>query len=108
MPYLGVGCAHRHVVLQVAAAQAGVPGQPPATLVLDMYRKATTERRHVVIGTRETRDEPLSTRLVGLAFSLVMRRLALRDYPVGGFDCMVLSRRWAIDWPAPLSIELRN
>jgi dolichol-phosphate mannosyltransferase len=68
-------------------------GQDPASLILDMYRKAATGKLHVVVGTRETRDEPLGTRLIGLVFSLAMRRLALRDYPVGGFDCMMLSRR---------------
>src|SRR2546429_500193 len=33
VPDLGVGGAHRQVVLQVAAAHAGIPGQPPAALV---------------------------------------------------------------------------
>ena len=33
VPDLGVRGAHRQVVLQVAAAHAGVPGQPPAALV---------------------------------------------------------------------------
>jgi glycosyltransferase involved in cell wall biosynthesis len=75
------------------AATCSADGQDPATLMVDMFDKAVAERRHVVVGIRETRGEPLSTRLVGLAFSLVMRRLALRDYPVGGFDCVLLSRR---------------
>ena len=33
MPHLGSRRAHRQVILQVAAAQAGVPGQPSAALV---------------------------------------------------------------------------
>jgi dolichol-phosphate mannosyltransferase len=58
-----------------------------------MYRKACAENLAIVIGTREARDEPLTTRVVSLLFSLVMRRLAIRNYPVGGFDCLLLSRR---------------
>jgi len=75
------------------AATSAADGQDPPSLVLDMYKKATSEHFDIVIGTRETRDEPLSTRLVSLTFSLVMRKLALRNYPAGGFDCILLSRR---------------
>ena len=79
------------------AATCSADGQDPASLVLGMFRKATAEKCHVVIGTRETRDEPFATRVIGLAFSLVMRWLALRNYPVGGFDCLLLSRRCYTD-----------
>jgi dolichol-phosphate mannosyltransferase len=75
------------------AAVCSADGQDPASLILEMYRRAVSGGHHVVIGTRESRDEPLWTRAVGLAFSLLMRRLALRDYPPGGFDCLLLSRR---------------
>ena len=79
------------------AAICSADGQDPASLILGMFRKAAAERHHVVIGTRETRDEPFPTRAIGLAFSLVMRWLALRNYPVGGFDCLLLSRRCYTD-----------
>jgi len=79
------------------AATCSADGQDPASLILGMFRKAAAERCHVVIGTRETRDEPFATRAIGLVFSLVMRWLALRNYPVGGFDCLLLSRRCYTD-----------
>ena len=79
------------------AAICSADGQDPASLILGMFRKAETGRHHVVIGTRETRDEPFATRAIGRVFSLVMRRLALRNYPAGGFDCMLLSRRCYTD-----------
>ena len=75
------------------AAFCSADGQDPPSLILEMFEKARTEDLSVVIGTRESRNEALSTRVAGYTFSLVMRKLALPDYPVGGFDCLLMSRR---------------
>jgi glycosyltransferase involved in cell wall biosynthesis len=75
------------------AAMSAADGQDPASLTVGMYHKAISEHLHIVIGTRETRDEPLATRAISYLFSLVMKKLALRNYPAGGFDCVLLSRR---------------
>jgi polyisoprenyl-phosphate glycosyltransferase len=66
--------------------------QDPPELIVDLLGAA--ERGHdVVLGTREQRDDPWSTRVLAGLYHRTMRRIAMPTWPKEGFDFMLASRR---------------
>jgi dolichol-phosphate mannosyltransferase len=49
----------------------------------------------VVVAARRTRDDPVVSRLLSALFNRLFRRFVFRDFPAGGFDFLLLSRRVA-------------
>jgi glycosyltransferase involved in cell wall biosynthesis len=47
----------------------------------------------VVLAARQSREDPWLSRTLANGFNLLFRRLAFRDFPPGGFDFMLISRR---------------
>src|SRR5688572_26296892 len=49
----------------------------------------------VVLAARQAREDPWLSRTLANTFNILFRRLAFRDFPPGGFDFMLISRRVA-------------
>jgi dolichol-phosphate mannosyltransferase len=47
----------------------------------------------VVMAARESREDPWLSRTLAHGFNTLFRKLAFRDFPPGGFDFMLISRR---------------
>jgi polyisoprenyl-phosphate glycosyltransferase len=60
--------------------------QEPAELVTDMLAALREDRADVVVGTRTSRRDPLSSRLAARLFWSLNRRLVEGDIPSGGVD----------------------
>ncbi len=60
--------------------------QEPPSLVLRFYNMLELDEADVVFGTRESRADPLLSRLMADAFWHLYRRFVLRDMPRGGID----------------------
>ena len=66
--------------------------QEPPELISDLY-KACDAGAEIALASRSTRGDPWATRLFARIFYALLRRFALPDMPMGGFDCFVASRR---------------
>lgn len=66
--------------------------QEPTELVIDMYQK-WKEGNNVVLAVREGRDEPLGQKLFAGMYYRMVRAVALKNMPLGGFDTFLLDRR---------------
>ena len=66
--------------------------QDPPELILQMVAR-WKEGYQVVLAAREGRDEPFLQRLFAGIFYRLMRRFALADMPVGGFDFFLIDRK---------------
>lgn len=60
--------------------------QEPPELVIEFFRVLKTEPVDITIGTRESRDDPLLTRLGANMFWSVYRKFVQREVPPGGVD----------------------
>jgi len=60
--------------------------QEPPDLVIDFFVTLKNEPYDVVIGTREGRNDPLSTRIAAETFWFLYRKFIVREMPVGGVD----------------------
>jgi glycosyltransferase involved in cell wall biosynthesis len=60
--------------------------QEPPELVLEFFAVLTTDEWDVVVGTRESRSDPLSTRIPSSIFWRLYRRLVAPEIPIGGVD----------------------
>lgn len=66
--------------------------QDPPEMIPDMFARWEAGDR-TVMAIREKREDPLLTRIFsGLSYS-ILRRLALPDFPKGGFDFVLIDRR---------------
>lgn len=63
--------------------------QDPPALVVEMADRWLAGAKYV-IAERSSRHDPLGTRLFASLYYRLMRLLALRDYPRGGFDMLLL------------------
>ena len=68
--------------------------QEPPELVLQMDEVLRSDAADVVLGVREERHDPASTRLPAQAFWLLYRRLVVRDIPPGGVDVFACNREF--------------
>ncbi|MGY0233489.1 glycosyltransferase family 2 protein [Longispora urticae] len=66
--------------------------QEPPELVMEFFTSLTTEEYDVVIGTRESRADPLSTRLPSTVFWAVYRKFVSPQIPKGGVDAFGCNR----------------
>lgn len=66
--------------------------QEPSELILDMFHKYTQGFK-VVLAVREDREEPLSQKLFSSIYCSLMRKVALKNMPKGGFDTFMISRQ---------------
>ncbi len=66
--------------------------QEPPELIAELWRACETGAE-IALASRSTRGDPWATRLFAGIFYGFLRRFALPDMPVGGFDCFVASRR---------------
>ncbi|WP_312837958.1 glycosyltransferase family 2 protein [Atlantibacter hermannii] len=60
--------------------------QEPPALMLDFFKALEHEDADVVIGTRDSRADPLSSRLASTIFWGLYKRLVVHDMPDGGVD----------------------
>jgi polyisoprenyl-phosphate glycosyltransferase len=67
--------------------------QEPPALVLKFFALLEGDEADVVFGTRESRSDPLVSRLLAEAFWRVYRQFVLRDMPHGGIDVFGCNRR---------------
>ncbi len=66
--------------------------QEPAELVIDMLSALREDRADVVVGTRASRRDPLSSRVTARIFWSLNRRLVEGDIPSGGVDVFGCNR----------------
>ena len=66
--------------------------QEPPELLLAFFRSLEADECDVAIGTRKSRDDPLSTRLASTVFWDLYRRLVVPDMPSGGVDIFGCNR----------------
>lgn len=68
--------------------------QDPPELIPELV-SAWQEGAEVVLAARRTRDDPPLSRFFSGVFNTLFRRLVFRDFPRGGFDFLLVSRRVA-------------
>ncbi|OBZ13443.1 glycosyltransferase family 2 protein [Bacillus sp. FJAT-26390] len=66
--------------------------QDPPELFADMIRSWESGNK-VILATRKGREESFSQRLFSNSYYFLMRRFALKDYPNGGFDFVLLDNQ---------------
>lgn len=66
--------------------------QEPPELLIDFFTSLATCECDVVIGTRDSRKDPLSSRLASTIFWGLYRRMIVRDMPIGGVDVFGCNR----------------
>jgi dolichol-phosphate mannosyltransferase len=66
--------------------------QDPPALIPEMVKR-WREGYEAVLAVRERREEPWHQRLASQTYYRLMRRWALRDMPVGGFDFCLVDRK---------------
>ena len=76
-------------------------GQEPPDVINDMLRAFFEENYEIVICTRSGRDESLYRKITSHLYYYLMRKLAFKNMPKGGFDFYLLGRR-------ALDVFLRN
>ena len=86
----GLRHASGHVVGLIAADM-----QDPPELFVEMIQKWEAGTK-VVMAVRKDRDEPFGQRLFSNCYYFLLRRFALKDYPKGGFDTVLLDREVVI------------
>lgn len=65
--------------------------QEPAGLILDMYQK-WKQGAKAVIGVRESREDPVTTKMFSAIYYWLVRKLVIRDMPLAGFDIYFMDR----------------
>lgn len=66
--------------------------QEPPELVINAWRELQTDQYDVVIGTRESRDDPMGGRLASAIFWGFYRRFVVPEMPPGGVDIFACNR----------------
>jgi glycosyltransferase involved in cell wall biosynthesis len=67
--------------------------QEPPELILSFFSMLERDDADVVFGTRESRSDPLVSRLLAEAFWRVYRQFVIRDMPHGGIDVFGCNRK---------------
>jgi polyisoprenyl-phosphate glycosyltransferase len=68
--------------------------QDPPEMIVEMVA-AWREGVDVVLAARRSREDPWLSRTLANTFNVLFRKLAFADFPPGGFDFMLISRRVA-------------
>lgn len=66
--------------------------QDPPELILQMFAKYQ-EGNKVVLAIREARDESWSQKLFSTTYYKLMKKYAIKDMPLGGFDCFLADKQ---------------
>ncbi|MEX3931237.1 glycosyltransferase family 2 protein [Paraburkholderia phymatum] len=66
--------------------------QEPPELLIEFFSSLAGDECDVVIGTRDSRKDPLSSRLASTIFWSLYRRMVVHDMPVGGVDVFGCNR----------------
>jgi len=66
--------------------------QEPPELVLEMDKVLRSESVDIVVGTRESRNDPLSSRIPAQLFWWLYRKYVIHDVPPGGVDVFGCNR----------------
>lgn len=66
--------------------------QDPPELILQMFAKYQ-EGYKVVLAIRESRDESWSQKLFSKTYYKLMKKYAIKDMPLGGFDCFLADKQ---------------
>jgi len=66
--------------------------QDPPSLIPEMYRY-WLEGYATVLAVRESREDPVSTKVFAAVFHRLMKRFAIKNYPAGGCDLALIDRR---------------
>lgn len=66
--------------------------QEPSEIILDMITEYN-EGNKVVVAVRTDRDEPAMQKMFSNLYALMMKKLALHNYPNGGFDSFLIDRQ---------------
>lgn len=66
--------------------------QEPSTMILEMYEK-WLQGNNVVLAIRKDRQEPWLQKTISNLYYKVMRKIALKSMPDGGFDCFLIDRK---------------
>jgi dolichol-phosphate mannosyltransferase len=66
--------------------------QDPPELFIDMV-KEWEEGKKVVLAVRQDREEPLSQKLFANTYYYLLEKLAIPDYPKGGFDFILIDKQ---------------
>jgi len=67
--------------------------QDPPELILELVDRWLEGAKYVV-ATREKRDDPPASRLFARIYYYLIRAIAVRDYPEGGYDLALMSREF--------------
>jgi dolichol-phosphate mannosyltransferase len=65
--------------------------QDPPQIIVDMFRK-WREGNKVVLAVRQDREESFLQKSLSNLYYRLMRKLALKNMPPGGFDCFLIDR----------------
>lgn len=65
--------------------------QDPPKLIVDMVERWLNGAKFVIC-ERETRDDPLVSKLYSKAYYTLLRTLVMRDYPEGGYDMALMDK----------------
>lgn len=66
--------------------------QEPPDLVVQMYEKLKTEELDVIVGVRESRDDPLLSKLSSSIFWYIYRKFVVPEIPHGGVDMFACNK----------------
>ena len=66
--------------------------QEPSNIILDMYEK-WKNGFNVVLAVREDRDEGIIQKFFSNTYYKIMRKIAIKEMPLGGFDCFLIDRK---------------
>lgn len=66
--------------------------QDPPVLILQLFEKYL-EGNKVVLAVRQERDESFSQKLFASMYYKLMKRYAIKDMPLGGFDCFLADKQ---------------
>lgn len=66
--------------------------QDPPEIILQMFEK-WIEGNKVVLAVREDRDEPWLQKKLSNSYYKMMKKFALKNMPIGGFDCFLIDRK---------------
>ncbi len=66
--------------------------QDPPHLILELYKKYLDGNK-VVLAIREERDESFGQKLFASIYYKLMKKYAIKDMPLGGFDCFLADKQ---------------
>ena len=66
--------------------------QEPSSMILEMYQK-WLDGNNVVLAVRADREESFIQKTISNTYYKIMRNIAIKNMPEGGFDCFLIDRK---------------